>query len=210
MIVSRNSECSVACSQQVLFSHTATETSSVCRKRYLEDSGCHGSTLPVKTPPANEGNVHSESDNKWNQFREEFECQLDSSEREMHQVEFQKLHENLLVAAALGFKVGHDQEESKNTGEQWSSITGQYGQVAGSELLLNVRADFDSVPAVLCTSHTPSSPRPTPAQHHGILHSNKYERISEVELDLVLEAIEEESEYSREGSRSPSTITSTK
>ena len=159
----------------------------------------------------NEGNIHSESDSQWNQFKEEFQCRLVSSEREMDQVEFQKLHEDLLVAA-LGM-IGQDQQLAKNAVEQCSSSAGQYGPMAGSELL-DTRTDSDLMPAVPCTSShqtMPSSPKAIPAQQHrGILHSNKYERISEVELDLVLEAIEEESEHSREGSHSPATVTSTK
>lgn len=177
-------------------------------KRYLEESGSCGSTLPAKMP-ANEGNIHSESDSQWNQFKDEFQCQLVSSEREMHQVKFQKLQEDLLVAV-LGM-VGADQQEAKSPVQQQSSKTGQYGPIARSELL-DIRTDSDLMPAVPCTSHqtVPPHPRAIPGQqHHGILHSNKYERISEVELDLVLEAIEEESEHSREGSHSPATITST-
>ena len=197
--------CIVIFSQQRLFSHSVTGTASMCGGKYLEDCSSCGSNLPVKTA-TDEANVCGGSNSHWNLFKKEFETQLVSSEREMQQAEFQKLHEEVLVAA-LGM-VGQDQQEAINAVQRWSSSTGQ----AGSELL-DVRADSDVAPVVPCPSHqtAPSSPRPLPArQHHGILHSSKYERVSELELDLVLEAIEEESERSREGSHSPATMTNTK
>ena len=175
-----------------------------------------GNLLPaVEALPSDAGSNDSEMDIKWKQFKEEFEGQLDTSERAMERIDLEGFRQGLLLAATLGIAEQREQGDHVTVDSQSSNAR----QLATESQPLVVRDDSDvSPPPALDTSPqaTPTSSRPSIAGHHhhhhvhhGILHSSKYERISEVELDLVLEAIEEESEHSREGSHSPAPINTT-
>lgn len=181
----------------------ATETVSMHATGILQNTASASTALLVNVAYEEDG--PRDSGNRWNQFKKEFDSQLDSSEREMHQIQFHKLREELLIAA-LGMVEQDPGEQEADIPKLDSSGKWQLSTMADPGLqLLDFGSDLDLSSPVPCPSHqaTASSPRPSPTQRHGILHSSRFERISEGELDTVLEAIEEESEHSREGSRSP-------